>query len=411
MKILLTAIASLALLAFASAQSAEWIAKRTGAKPLAESKPGLKLFGGVQTIGTTTSPGNYTAPDPLWKPISSGAATGNQFPSNWYRDADIGPIGFVNFSRSQWQSFMQTASTYCHNNRLNGVCQQLWYPGHVPGAGGGTWTKSDFIAYLQAVAPYVAARTYEIAINEVLSGNGSAQNSDNLLKSLGGTGSTGWDALINLVKLERANLPGALLGLNDIGICDYPCFVNQQTAIKVYKILHDNGAPLDWLGCEGYWGNFIDGPDGNPEPISGYKAAIDKVGAAIAPYLTGASGSAFIAFTEFSPGGYYCGVLNNGRASLYSTQQACWQAFLSMFAADQYVFGVTGPWEGFRLSNGFSGANWFYNDQPNNPNDAQPYPESPDCTNDVITPTLSWLQKYVPTIVPGAGPTPKRKHP
>src|SRR5271166_5848163 len=47
----------------------------------------LTLFGGVQHApgaGGFTQP--YGFPDPLWKPISQGPATGNQFPSNWYRD-------------------------------------------------------------------------------------------------------------------------------------------------------------------------------------------------------------------------------------------------------------------------------------------------------------------------------------
>jgi hypothetical protein len=357
-------------------------------------KPGLTLFGGVQGWHGSS----YTPPDPLWKAISAGPASGNQFPSNWWRDD-------WTFNASQpWTdpTNIKAASDWCKANGVNGPTWQLWYPGKSPGSWNTGNAVQSMTQYLQFYAPYVAPGTYEIAVNEILSNNGSIQNSDPLLVALGGTGKTGWDALIALVKLERQYLPGALLGLNDFGICDYPCFVNQQTAINVYKILHDNGAPLDWLGCEGYWGNFIDGPDGNPEPLSGYKAAIDRVGAAITPYLTGASKGGVIAFTEFTPGGYYCGVLNNGVSSLFPTQQACWQAFLGMFAADPYVFGVTGPWEGFRLSNGFSGANWFYNDQPSNPNDAQPYPENPDCTNDFITPTLSWLQKYVPTIVPGA---------
>src|ERR1700730_6732911 len=47
----------------------------------------LTLFGCVQHApgaGGSTQP--YGFPDPLWKPISKGPATGNQFPANWYRD-------------------------------------------------------------------------------------------------------------------------------------------------------------------------------------------------------------------------------------------------------------------------------------------------------------------------------------
>jgi len=224
-----------------------------GSNPLS-GKHGLKLFGGVQGWHDSS----YTPPDPLWKPISQGPATGNQFPSNWWRDD-------WTFNASQpWgdgtsaQPLLQTASNYCKANGLNGPTIQLWYPGHSPGS----WTTgnavSNMIAYLQFINKYIAPGTFEIVTNETLSGNGQVQNSDPLLIALGGTGKTGWDAIINLVKLMRQYCPNALLGMNDTNMMAQDgsgSMYNQQAAINCYKACHDSGAPMDWLGEEGYWMN------------------------------------------------------------------------------------------------------------------------------------------------------------
>ncbi len=159
-----------------------------------------------------------------------------------------------------------------------------------------------------------------------------------MLTALGGPGATGYDGLIALIKLQRQYLPGVLLGLNEFNVCDLSSgntfYLNSQ-AISCYKILHDHGAALDWFGAEGYWMNYQTGPGGTPEPITGgagsmsYKGMIDATGAAILPYLTGACGTAFIAFTEFTPGsGGYCST----QAAEAHSQMALWKLWLDMLA-------------------------------------------------------------------------------
>jgi hypothetical protein len=340
-------------------------------------KPGLKLFGGIQSTQASYWP------DANWKPI--GQATGIQFPSNWYRDDyQLGVGNWGNLSIAQEQAMWSTAATYCRNLGLNGPCVQLHYPGHM-------WTGSvsAWLAYIDAIAPFVAPGTYEIVSNEMLANNGASQNSDPLFVALGGTGVTGWDALINMVKLLRQHLPNALLGLNDFNGCCLTAgntFFNQSASIAAYKACAQNGAPLDWYGAEGYWMAYVGGPDGNPEPLSGYQNAINTIGAGIAPYVTGNSPGGTIAFTEWTPAGNICG----GGTTLYETQQATWQGFLPMFANNQYVFGVTGPWFGYRRSEAFTGWDWLYDDTNNGGGD-------PDCnstSNGHVTPTLTWLQPW-----------------
>ena len=182
----------------------------TPTAPPGTGKPRLKLFGGVQDFNLSPPLQiNYTAPDPLWKPISQGPAIGNQFPSNWWRDGQtIGILWAGNASLATLAARCQTAANWCAANGANGPCLQLTYPGHMPGS----WASDsipNFTNYLDALAPYISAGTYEIAINEILANNGAIQNDDPLLIALGGTGATGWDALIALVKLERQHMPHA----------------------------------------------------------------------------------------------------------------------------------------------------------------------------------------------------------
>lgn len=342
-------------------------------------KPGLKLFGGIQDFYDDRA--SYVSPDPLWKPISQGAATGDQFPSNWWRDREnLGMNGWYNF-QSQFVGWWQTAESYCAANGINGPTIQLYYPPLSPAS------ESTWEAMITALAPYCRSGSYEIAVNEVLGNNGNIQNTDPFLISLGGTGSTGWDALIALVKLEHQYLPGALLGLNETGVCDYSggtSFFNQAACIAAYKACYNAGVPLDWLGCEGYWGNQSPG-------LAATKSAVDYVGGKILPYLSGKCGTAFMAFTEWTPMLYW-------GAKEYPTQIACWQAWLTMFANDPYIFGVTGPWSSFRKSNAFSPkagvapVDWLYNDLHDGT-------VSPDGTTADITPALTWLQGWVPSNV------------
>ena len=355
-------------------------------------KPGLKLFGGVANPGVDPSSSGSS----LWKPISQGAATGNQFPVNWYRDDwQVGITNWGNESSSQAQSCnLLPPQAYCSANGINGPCLQLHYSGHMPGSWTGQSGVDAWLTYLDALEANIPPGTFEIASNEVTNGNGTENGDGSIIDYLGGAGATGFDGLIQLVKYERQHLPNALLGLNEFNVADLSAgntYFNAAACIKAYKACHDAGYPLDWMGCEGYWGNFTSGPHGTPEPVSGYKAQLDYVAAAIQPYLSGACGTAFVAFTEFTPGGYYCSGAPNSQA-LYNTQQDCWNAFLTMFVNDPYVFGVTGPWgvSGIRSSQCFSGSNWFYND-----GNVQ---YGPDCSNPALnssTSSLSWLQGWV----------------
>jgi hypothetical protein len=341
----------------------------------------LSLFGGVQHCpGVASIWPSYSFPDPFWKPVSNGQAAGNQFPANWYRD-DYSFNDFVwnMVGTGQIQAWLGALRPYLDQNHMNGPCIQLHYP-----RVNSITSQARLISYLQALAPYIPAGTYLIACNEVIRPS-HQEVGDALLNALGGAGATGYDGLIALIKLERQYLPGALLGINDVDAVDWggnnSVNYNMQETISVYRLLAQNGATLDWLGAEGYGGNRH---PGGGQSVAKYQAALNTVGSQLVTTRgTGASGT--IAYTEFTP----------DAGGDYGTQQACWQAFLTMFASNQYVFGLTGPWEGYRRSQALNNSNWFYDDTNRGGTD----PDWAATSNGHVTATLTWLQGWVPSNV------------
>ena len=359
----------------------------------------LTLFGGVQHVAGVGGFYNpFGWPDPLWKPIAQGPATGNKLPANWYRD-DYSLNDFAGFPMgvTQFQSWLRTLTNYLGANNINGPCIQLFYPNPGGSPNGDQIGLASYISYLQALAPYIKPGTYLISCNETCRTNG-VEPSQVLLNALGGAGATGYDGLIALVKLQRQYLPaGVLLGLNEYGVCSFegnPGNSNayfQSNCLNIYRILANHGAALDWLGCQGYMEEV--NPD-NGSTIAALANALNTVGSQLVTTKgTGAPNT--IAFTEFTPGNY--GWKEHGK------QITGWQAYLSLFASNRYVFGVTGPWKGFRRSNGFSAVDWFYDDTDKGGED----PDGVATSNGHVTPTLTWLQGYIPTIVAAASnPTP-----
>jgi hypothetical protein len=360
----------------------------------------LSLIGSEQTPPSLIG-GNWAWPDPLWKSISSGPASGIQFPFNWYRD-EFALLNYVwlnnHKNTAQVQAALQTLLSYLSASNANGPCIQLYYPAYD------YCSKADWIQWLQIISPYIRQGTYLIASNETIDAGSHHEANTGLFNELGGTGATGYDGLINLIKLERQYIPQALLGLNDYVVLDGPAIAwgRLAEAIKVYKLCHDGGAPLDWFGAEGYSMNWS--PEGQAT-LAYFQGLISQFVVAVQPYITGTSPNGWIAYTEWTPS-------NNaswpifGVAGTYPSQTPCWQAFLQMFAANPYVFGVTGPWNSFKRSGGFSKSDWLYDDTSNGGTD----PDGQPTFNGHVTETLQWLQSWEPQNVvangAGGGPTP-----
>jgi hypothetical protein len=356
--------------------------------------------------------------------MSKGPATGNQCPLNWYRDDFVlGTGGAGNNTLAQVSALWQTAQAYCVANGLNGPTCGLHYSGNMPGSWGpkaanagaavqgggkfgGTTAVNAYKAWLQALAPFCRAATYEITTNELFGNLNANLTNDPILWDLGSTYSGGYnsgiDGLINLIKLQRSILPAVLLGINDVQMCTFDgsgTLYNQQTGINAYSNCASHGAALDWLGCEGY-GSVL--PSSGGDFFTATATAIQTVGSQLVTTRgTGASNT--IAFTEFTP--------VNGITQY--TQTTDWQNFVgNIFANSPYVFGVSGPWgsSGVRRSSAFNAGDWFVDDTNNGGTD----PDGAPSFNGHVSATLTWLQTWVlgniiapiPTPTPTSTPNP-----
>ena len=112
-------------------------------------------------------------------------------------------------------------------------------------------------------------------VNEAMVGHnppdgGGSPARANYIKALGGTGTTGWDWVINSFKLARKYLPNTKLLINDYGI------INDNTAttsyIQIINLLHQQGL-IDGIGVQGH--RFeLEGGD-----TSTFKSNLDKLAA------------------------------------------------------------------------------------------------------------------------------------
>jgi endo-1,4-beta-xylanase len=189
---------------------------------------------------------------------------------------------------------------------------------------------------------------------------------------MGGAGSTGYDYVINAYSLARQYLPPNFkLGVNEAyveGVNGY----NYAAYLNLLNILYSRGL-IDWIGLQGYnmQLNYTD----------------SQVQQALATYATNYP-NCEIHITEFSP---TCGGPDPG----YGPQQVAdyWQRFLiNDFIPATNVTAVSGPWwpTSSRSAGPFSGTYgnaYLIDDQSNPP---------------VASPTLTWLQGYIPGILGSA---------
>jgi hypothetical protein len=346
--------------------------------PVASGKPGLQVFG-------TMCRGDqypFPYPDPNNIPISQGLASGTQVPCNIIRNDDCNPIHQSYVNDSTWAPGMDATQAYCKAHGM-ALMFQFFYPAYD---GAPSWATVEACA--KKIAPYLEGYpVYVIIGNELLNGTTIGNIGSSPFSDLGGAGSTGIDGFIAFVKNLRAILPSTCkLGINEYNVCDQSsgggCW-NLTPAINVYKTAAANGAPLDFLGAEGYWMNYE--YSGFASPVAMLNSTVDQFGSS-----TGVP----VIFSEFTP------MATEKGTPFYPTQIACWQALLEAMVSNQYVLGCTGPWGGIRYSAiwrdgyGSEALNWMWNDTTSNAD------EDPNGTGQVgpgmVTSTLTWLQKWVP---------------
>jgi hypothetical protein len=353
----------------------------------------LTWFGTVNHPVAPIGPG-YTNPFPDQNniPIAQGVATGHQLPWNIIRDEEVDIIHQSFVKDPGWAANTQAALNYCVANGMALVIT-FYYPSFDGNQG---WAYVQ--AQAQMAAPFLGGNcpVYIHIVNEVLNGNTNFVNNPPF-SDLGGAGGTGIDGFIAYVKALRSIFPpNCKLGMSDFNVCDHTLNLgafNLASAIHVYQVLAANGAKLDFFAAEGYWMNYNWTP--YSDPVAMLNDLCNRFGSA-----TGTP----IIYSEFTP------MATEKGTPFWAKQSDTWKNLLGAMAAHPWVIGMTGPWGGIRYSqvwrDGFGSEklNWMWNDSSGNADG------DPDQTGQIgpgaITPTLTWIQGWVPGHVSGSAPTP-----
>jgi endo-1,4-beta-xylanase len=129
----------------------------------------------------------------------------------------------------------------------------------ITGQGTPNWTNgmsdsaifSAWQKYVQALKANMPDADMINVLNEPLHANGAPSW---IVNSFGGTGSTGWDWLINMFKYARSLWPNAILGCHEYTI-ERMFDWGHQNYIDLYKALKNAGLTNLAFMPEGYWGD------------------------------------------------------------------------------------------------------------------------------------------------------------
>jgi hypothetical protein len=357
------------------------------------SNMSLQWFG---TISVWESTGYTSAgyPDPNMIPISQRKATGHEIPWNMIRNDACNPLqAYYTNNIPNWKSKMALTQDYCKTHGM-ALMFQFWYPAYQ---GQTAWSTLEEMA--RNIAPYLEGYpSYMIVGNEILSGNANAPiggiNSSPFAE-LGGAGSSGIDGFVQYIKNLRAIVPSTCkLGINEYNAMDEGSSAgtwNLQPAINVHTICKNKGARLDYFGAEGYWMNTNYSNYANPVDL--LNKTCNQFGDAVGDPII---------YSEWMP-------MHSQKGPNYWPKQSdAWKNLLQAMSDNKYVIGITGPWGGWRVGSiwkdGYGGEklNWGWNDTNSNA------PGDPDQNGQIgpgaVTPTIPWLQTWVPANVGGTIP-------
>jgi GH35 family endo-1,4-beta-xylanase len=331
----------------------------------------LSFFGGV------TDPNVNAFPDTIFTSLGIYNQATAIYSDLQYA-MQTGPNSF------NWSSF-DAMTSFCVSNNL----KRTWY-GMFAAAVTQPWLDGNGLsgqALVTACTNFVAAaaaRSPDIPyINFCNEGILHSDASGTMQQAFGGAGATGYNWIINIGKLFRQYFPNARLGVNDYNFesagndlpySDNGSYGNDVTQLpkmlNAIRILKQAGV-IDWVGMEAY----------SLETVSSANltSAFNQIGAL----------GVNIILTEFSPDAYV------GPGADPNKVSADWQRLFPLCYGNQYVIGVTGPWD-YRWSNtqngGIGGSQFFVDDRTN------PY---------TIEPVVNYLRGIVPSVVNGPSPDPR----
>ena len=213
---------------------------------------GTPASGGSTAIGGATGAGGSTGtPGTLRKyfgNIDTNGSIRSDFKTMWdkFSPENAGKWGSVQGggqSSFNWSS-LDTMYKYTQDNNIlfkeHCFCWASQQPSFV--------NSSNATAAVQAWMQAFCDRYPKTAMIDVF--NESLHNSPSYKDAICGTGTTGYDWLINAFKWARAACPNAVLLYNDYNTIEYSS--ENGNVIKLVNAIKSNGGNIDGVGCQGH---------------------------------------------------------------------------------------------------------------------------------------------------------------
>ena len=211
--------------------------------------PGID--GSANTGGTSGAGGSTGAPGAIKKyfgNIDTGGQIRTDFKSMWdqFSPENAGKWGSVQGGGQSSFSWTSLDAMYKYTQD-NGILFKehcfAW------GAQQPSWVNNtNGEAALKAWMKAFCDRYPKTAMIDVF--NESLHNSPAYKTGIGGTGTTGYDWLVNAFKWARAACPNAILLYNDYNTIEYAS--ENSGVIKLVNAIKSGGGPIDGVGCQGH---------------------------------------------------------------------------------------------------------------------------------------------------------------
>jgi endo-1,4-beta-xylanase len=220
------------------------------------AKGGTTGGGGSGSGGTTgTTPPNTSGPNGILVPprkyfgnIDTRGSIRSDFKTYWdqFSPENAGKWGSVQGGGQNsfsWNS-LDTMYKYCQENNVlfkeHCFCWGAQQPNWVNNDNGTTAVKAWMKAFCDRYPKTVMIDVF----------NESLHNSPAYKNGIGGTGTTGYDWLVNAFKWAREACPNAILLYNDYNTIEYAG--ENGNVIKMVKAMKAAGAPIDGVGCQAH---------------------------------------------------------------------------------------------------------------------------------------------------------------
>ena len=138
---------------------------------------------------------------------------------------------------------LDTEYQYCQSNNITFKEHNFIWGAQQPGGNiGPTEVQNWMNAFCQR---YPNVKLIDV-VNEPLQGHNPAPYSNNI----GGSGSSGWDWIVNALTWARAACPNAILLVNDYNTIEYQA--DHDNFISMINAVKGAGAPIDAVGAQAH---------------------------------------------------------------------------------------------------------------------------------------------------------------